>query len=121
MYFNTGGDQTITDTLIRENSGASGSGIHFNLVGANTTFTNTIIRDNQASVRGGGMYITSPGSGSHPTFDKCTITGNQAPAGGGMYVQNASIPVFKNSIIADNQAVSGECPYSTRARSGCWR
>jgi hypothetical protein len=106
IYFN-GAIHTITDSVIRDNIGSDGGAITFNSVGEGTTVTNTTISNNEASGRGGGMYITSGGSGSKVTFDKCTITGNQATSGGGMYVQNASTPFVKNTIFAENQAVGG--------------
>ncbi|MDW7773480.1 MAG: Calx-beta domain-containing protein [Desulfobulbaceae bacterium] len=106
IYLN-GGVHTITDTVIRENSGGSGGAMIFNGTDEGTTVTNTTVSNNEATDRAGGMYITSSGSGSKVTFDKCTITGNQASFGGGMYVQSASTPIFKNSIIAENLATGG--------------
>ncbi|MCA9730267.1 MAG: T9SS type A sorting domain-containing protein, partial [Candidatus Eisenbacteria bacterium] len=40
--------------------------------------------------------------GSAPHLDRCVITGNSAPAGGGVFVRAGSAPVFEHTVIANN-------------------
>ncbi len=52
---------------------------------------------------GGGIYC----SGSSPTISECTVTGNSADSGGGIFCTAASSPGIDNNTISDN-TVTGD-------------
>jgi hypothetical protein len=71
------------------------------------TIMNTIFDDNEASERGGGVYVEFRDA----TFGAVEVTGNTAPAGGGLLLENlGSTPhtyLISNALIANNTASNG--------------
>ena len=103
-----GGTHTIADTLIRDNNTAGdGGGMYIVYDTANVTLTNVTLRDNQAN-NGAGIYMWW---GAKVWFDRSTITGNQAAAGGGaVYVRaNGVLTTLDmiNTVVAGNSGGSG--------------
>ncbi len=105
---------TVTNSLVLSNitaGGGAGAGVH----SANTAnFINTVIAGNQSPGNGGGMATF----GSLTLFN-CTVAGNGATQGGGIFVNsgNGSLKLT-NTIVAVNSAdsaadVSGAATAST--------
>ncbi|HEV7785869.1 MAG TPA: choice-of-anchor Q domain-containing protein, partial [Thermoanaerobaculia bacterium] len=96
---------TVTDSTIAGNSAQSGGG---GLAAAgNLTLANVTISANHADSFGGGLYVYGT---AHATANNITVTGNSAPQGGGLLVENnpfvGMAPVISNSIIAGNTATA---------------
>jgi hypothetical protein len=91
----------------------TGGGLYFQN-GSTPIIRNCIITGNAVSgdwVKGGGVYCWE----SSPTFDRCTITDNEARGaedmntvyGAGVYLRVSSNAVFDRCIISENTASSG--------------
>ncbi|MBQ9873073.1 MAG: right-handed parallel beta-helix repeat-containing protein [Thermoguttaceae bacterium] len=90
----------LTNSSIADNDAAWGGGL--DLYGS-TIVSNCQIVGNLAFEDGGGVSVSS-GSGR---FVNCTIAGNSAINGGGLYVTEwAETSEFVNSIVANNEAES---------------
>lgn len=75
--------------------------------GTNATLSGVTITGGYADVppinmNGGGVYIDN----REPVIDHCTIIGNKAIAGGGVYIRGQIAPTIVNSKIYANQAVN---------------
>ncbi len=96
-----GGSPTIEGCLLRGNEVTWVGGAVLDV--STSTYINCIVCDNEAYFYGGGIYVnqatddTSPA----PVFINCTIYGNDAVKGGGIYNDNA-IPTVTNCIIWGN-------------------
>ena len=89
-------------TIIDNSAGFEGGG--FDLVLSSATVVNCIITNNTAS-SGSGMNCYSPGETS---LDNCTITRNIGTnSGGGLFCQDGSSVIIKNSLLRANEAASG--------------
>lgn len=93
----------IVGCTISDNSaGVEGGG--FDLVLSSATVFNCIITNNTAS-SSGGMNCYSP---SETSLINCTLTRNVATnSGGGLFCQDGSSVIIKNSILRANEAASG--------------
>jgi hypothetical protein len=93
----------IVGCTISDNSaGVEGGG--FDLVLSSATVVNCIITNNTAS-SSGGMNCYSPGE---TNLVNCTLTRNVANnSGGGLFCQDGSSAIIKNSILWANEAASG--------------
>ena len=79
------------------------------------TLTNCIVSKNSAGNYGGGIY--NYGGSSPTTLIHCTISGNIATNGGGIYFDGNSLTLY-NSIVALNTANTNadiDNPYKSRA------
>ena len=104
IYCNTGGNASVTDCLIADNSAVQYAGIY--CYSATPTIKRCIITGNQTTgtdARGGGISFVS--CTSPITVENCVIAGNSASMGGGVYLSLSS-PSFVNCTITDNVAVS---------------
>ncbi|MBN1909170.1 MAG: hypothetical protein JW818_05475, partial [Pirellulales bacterium] len=94
---------TITNCSISDNvaSVSNGGGItHYDGI---MTLTNNTISDNSAVTYGGGIYNSST-----IAVTNCTIFGNSASDGGGIYTKDFfSAVTLNNSIVATNNGTSG--------------
>jgi hypothetical protein len=101
---------TIRNCIIESNRAYYGGGICC-LNSTNTRIYNCIFENNHAYAggrRGGGLACLDA---SHITLANCTFTGNQAAYGGGLFAEN-SIPIVRNTIIWNNDAlVEGDSVY----------
>jgi hypothetical protein len=107
--YNKKGKLTVTDSTVLDNSAVAGGGVHNGPDGTATftnstlanntaTFTNSTLANNHAKEDGGG--IDSQGA---LTLINCTVAGNRAQNGGGVFHEGASGPVvLANTIVADN-------------------
>ena len=120
-------------TLQNGNIG-SGAGAYLNNY---VTLSNCTIMNNEASMYGGGIYISSTGGTAHVTLNNCRIMDNTASMGGGIcdrigadytncrisnnrastkgggiYLYNNTEPTLKNCILSNNTAVSAGGMYA---------
>ena len=79
----------------------------YNPNNANPTIINCTISGNTADV-GGGIYNAS----SHPAVANCVISGNRADEGGGIYNFGGSNPAVTNCTITGNSSAKGGGLYS---------
>ena len=86
---------TIENCIIRANSGTEGGGVSaYSWPRLNVTITNCLISGNIGRGNGGGLKVVTSGS-----ISNCTIVGNYAPIGGGLYKCDA---LLNNCIIWGN-------------------
>ena len=74
---------SATGCLVTDNEAQVGAGVYLSYAGS-TTLTSLVIRDNNSSSQGGGIYAYQ----SDLIMEACTIEGNQAPNGAGLYIEN---------------------------------
>lgn len=99
------GAVTIRDSLIEDNEGMWGGGLHVYMIG-HVTISGTTIRGN-SSVWGGGAYLRGFGS---LTMEECLIEENLASmSGGGIDFDSSSLEgsTIRRSVIAGNEAQTG--------------
>ncbi|MCB0190736.1 MAG: right-handed parallel beta-helix repeat-containing protein [Anaerolineae bacterium] len=107
--YNVGGQVTVDDTLLRDNTATNNGGAFFHN-GGNSLLQNNIIRDNSAN-NGGAIYNASTGL----TVRHNTVYSNDATnSGGGLYTENAG-PIIVNNIFSENTAAVGHAIFSTPA------
>ena len=107
IFINGSTGHTITNSIIRDNTGAGGAGVYSN--SGDITFTDTTIKDNTSTGAGGGVTANSAAF----EFYRCTITGNVSSTGSGAIglANSGSTSHIENSIIADNQGTYGGVSY----------
>ena len=81
----------------------NGGGMYISVY-SSPTITNVTFAGNQAIGYGAGIYVRAF---SNPTLINVTINANGASDYGGLYIIDNSMPLLKNSLIANN--VVGEC------------
>ena len=91
---------TMVNCTISGNT-STGAGGGFVMYGTTTSLTNCTISGNTASTNGGGFDVPS----GTLNLTNCTVANNTAFDGGGMRL-SGSTHVFKNTIIASNNATS---------------
>ncbi|MBW8040594.1 MAG: hypothetical protein FVQ85_11395 [Planctomycetes bacterium] len=91
---------TITNCIIRKNSGTSGGAIFCEFY-SSPTITNCIIIGNNGGRGGGGICCTA---GCSPTIVDTIICGNSAKRGGGIYCDVSSSPKIISCNISANHA-----------------
>jgi predicted outer membrane repeat protein len=93
---------TITNSIIKNNTGAAqGGGIyHF---GASLTLAFTTVSNNSVTLNGGGVYAAGA-----LTLDHARILSNTAYSSGGLDQEVNSTAVITESVIAGNQATGGD-------------
>ncbi|GEM_PF-3445298 len=137
IYCDVGGNPTITDCTISDNSASQYAGIH--CYSARPTIKRCIVTGNLATsgtARGGGMAFVScsqaitvenclifdnraaMGAGvycsmSSPSFVNCTIAGNIATTSGGNIYLTGANPTFLNTIVASGGAPSAGAVYKS--------
>jgi hypothetical protein len=99
--FNGYGGLTATNCTFSSNSSKNLGGGLYNFVDSNTIATNCTFSNNSASEFGGGIFNFS----NICTFANCTVSGNSAGTGGGIYIVNN--PTLVNCTFSDNSAESG--------------
>ena len=100
--FNSGGTLTVNSSLFKGNVASSGGGI-FNSAGGTLTLTESTLTHNLAvfaTLGGGGIYNTD----STLDLNRCTISGNAARRGGGIYSDGGSV-TSTNSTVSSNVGV----------------
>jgi len=103
---NYAGSPRISDCLFSGNRVESiGGGI---LDKSTAVVVNCVLWDNSTLRYGAGIYVDSPEVDivSAPQFTNCTIYGNTATRGGGVYSNNVS-PTLTNCIVWNNKAHIG--------------
>jgi hypothetical protein len=102
--YSLGGAPTISRCLFRDNYVDSKGGAILDQSGA--TFINCVIWNNATMRQGGGVYIDYDTDQDPATtqFINCTISGNRASKGAGLYSYSASA-TMTNCIVWGNQAV----------------
>ncbi|HYE68538.1 MAG TPA: DUF4347 domain-containing protein, partial [Anaerovoracaceae bacterium] len=95
----------INSTISDNSSYGDGGGIYQNLY-STLTLTNSTICNNNSGYRGGGIIIWTSSVAPYITnITNCTIAGNSADRGGGVFQSQSIGNVnIKNTIIADNIA-----------------
>jgi predicted outer membrane repeat protein len=103
--YNYGGSPMIEGCLFRGNSVTWSGGAVFEV--STGTYVNCIMCDNAAYSHGGAVYInrSTDDATSRPNFVNCTLYGNDAVKGGGLYSDN-TIPTMTNCIVWGNTAIS---------------
>lgn len=92
------GDLTISGVTIQEGSTDFGAGIQANAL---VTLTDVVLRANTATNTGGGLWVNA----GTATLNDVTVSGNSAPAGGGISVtKTATLVSITNATISGNQA-----------------
>jgi parallel beta-helix repeat protein len=94
-----GSSPTITNCIIRDNSGTAGGGILCTSSASPTITDCTIIGNKATSGPGGGICCYARSS---PRIINCTIAANSADRGGGIYCDYKSNPVITNCNISGN-------------------
>jgi len=96
------GGGTLTNCQIVNNcSKTHGGGIY--LAGGSPEVFDCVIEHNRAMNQGGGVNFNE-GSGGKSILSKCTIRGNQAASGGGLYLFKGTV---RNCLIYNNIATDG--------------
>jgi|GEM_PF-1783781 len=72
----------------------------------NTSISYSLINDNNASVFGGGIYISGL-LGAVLDLDSVVLAGNVADSGGALYASNNAVITVKDSFIKQNNAQVG--------------
>ena len=93
-------DFAISDSLLADNEAVNGGGL--SVYSAEASLTNLTVSGNTASNSGGGLFL----SGDETCFTHlvgCTITGNSAVYGGGLYRYGLDVRL-DNTIVAGNSA-----------------
>jgi hypothetical protein len=103
VYVKTGGNLTLSNDVITNNSAVLGGGIYTSGI---TTLTNVIIQNNVAAstgliTSGGGVYVQT---GGNLTLSNGVIRNNTANYGGGIH--NNGITTLTNVAIQNNVATS---------------
>ncbi len=102
-----GAHLTIIDTkgggVVTGGYGVKGGAINV-ANGASCSVLGCIISDNRAKIDGGGIYLTGKDTVNNVKIDDCTVTGNTAQYGAGVYVDKAFTTNINNSVIKDNHA-----------------
>ncbi|MBU1652625.1 right-handed parallel beta-helix repeat-containing protein, partial [bacterium] len=94
-----GSDALIENCIIQDNhAGEEGGGISV-YSGAAPLIYGTVIWSNESNISGGGVHIFSSG---HPTIDKCTFIQNQANSGSGIFIEDGSSAIIRNTIFSEN-------------------
>ena len=146
MYIITGSQINISGSTINSNSGSNGGAIFSNSGSPTLTISDTLFQGNSVTGNGGGLYVntgtatlanvvltgnksalnggaiwTNSTSGP-PAVDclYCTISGNYANAGGGIY-RNAGTVAIKNSIVYGNDAATQPNYKQIFANSSGWQ
>jgi serine/threonine protein kinase len=97
------GNLTLTNSTVSRNRSQYGGGIYNNSSGQLTLIHSTI-SENLASQQGGGIYDWVD-QDHQTTIISCTISGNTAHDGGGIFVDNGhSIDTRKSSITGNHAA-----------------
>src|SRR5262249_21254355 len=96
------GHLTLDKALIDHNSGGDGGGL-LN-VGGNLTVTDSVIRDNTTNGPESGGVSLFLGTN---TFARTTISGNSGNRGGGVHLANNTDATFDHDLISDNTSTHG--------------
>ncbi|SFE88518.1 putative Ig domain-containing protein [Spirosoma endophyticum] len=96
----TGSQAELIDCVISSNLAVSGAGI-YNAFQAGCRLDNCKLVGNVATQDGGGIYTIT--NGSLVTLSSCTLSGNAAVNGGGVY-NDSGVPTLINCLIEDNKA-----------------
>lgn len=97
---NQSGAPTIRNTIIRNNYGASGGGMHTD--GGSPVLVNVVFANNTAGNAGGAM---NNNNGASPTLTNVSVSNNSANFGGGIRNNAGSDPVIVNTILWGNSAI----------------
>ncbi|MHC4320402.1 MAG: right-handed parallel beta-helix repeat-containing protein, partial [Planctomycetota bacterium] len=98
-------DATVVDCMIRYNTVPAdsdlgwGGGLQTSGV---TLVVNSVISGNSVPVAGGGIFV---GNNDELTVVNCSIGGNHADDGGGVYLSSGATAAIQNSIVWGNTAV----------------
>lgn len=96
FYINSTESPLMSGCVIRDNTAVTRGGGVYGYHNA-LTFETTIIAGNTAGQTGGAVYVDRV----HPsTFTNCSVVGNDAGAGSGMYLSGGSDITLTNSIVA---------------------
>ncbi len=88
---------TLSSCTISGNTANDGGGVYCH--NASLTMTNCLISSNVASTYGGGVCMYRIGFGLYTqNLTNCTLAGNSAPEGGGLYIYRHS-PTVTNCIL----------------------
>jgi hypothetical protein len=100
------GTLTLDHCLVWANTaGHDGAGVYSS--GGQLTIDHGSVSANTAAHDGGGLYYSHPSSTAHGTVNACTIWGNGAANGGGIYQEAGSyILDVTNSTLAYNSATN---------------
>lgn len=93
----------VQDSVIAENTGARGAGIHAVGDGAGTVLnlSGCTVESNTALSEGGGAYISEVGT---VEVSKSTIRTNEAPDGAGLALFDTTVLADTSSVITENTA-----------------
>ncbi len=103
---------TLTNVTFKENSAAAGGGM-LNWMNNDPVLTNVTFANNEAIwIMGGGIGGGIGNSQSSPVLTSVTFSDNSATySGGGIYNENNSNPVVRNTILWGNTAPDGAQVY----------
>jgi predicted outer membrane repeat protein len=106
-----GGTVIVSGGSFQDNSAESNGGGIYNADGGKLTLQNGVIigTNNSASFQGGGLYLAI---GSVTTFSGCTVKGNQASVGVGVYqetdAQGTATVNYRGAGLTDNDDPGGK-------------
>ncbi len=100
--YNNGGNLTLVNSIVSRNSAPEGGGI-YNDTMSELTLIRSTISENMASDAGGGIYDYE-GRNHQSILISCTIRGNTAHNGGGIFVDGGHPLETRNSHITGNHA-----------------
>ena len=109
----------LSHCVISENRAGFGAGLYLR---QRMSVVNCVIADNHADYYGGGVRCADLAS---PTLHNCTITGNSAFEGGGIYASSYGHPSVTNTILWGDQPdeiyhYAGNCLFSHCDIEGGW-
>ena len=107
IWFAAGTDLTFTDSEISGNSATNAAGLYLYLSDGAEMKANVrgvTIKNNEASTKAGGVWLRGATAGIkiNAVLDGCTISGNKAPTGAGMALENITGTFIKNTVITGN-------------------
>jgi hypothetical protein len=106
-----GGGIMANCTVSNNLAGTTGGGVQKQYTGAGTC-RNSLIVGNQAGTQGGGICLSLTGGSANFAVQNCTIAGNAADSGGGIYLAHTNYQAL-NCIVAGNAAATSNNVGST--------
>lgn len=110
----TSDSATLARTTFSDNSAANGGAIRQSF--RSLALTDVTLSNNRASVDGGGLHVGNDPAGTFTsTLSGCTIEGNDAVRGGGIFSSSNALSITDSALSGNAASASGGGLYSTHS------